>query len=589
MNIQIKRRFNEKELPDMKTLISEANAIASNVTIGETLFMKKYGVKSEGEYKKKMMEAGRIMKHTHIGWNSWEATEKGFEQVYRQLQEDGSYIDRFGVCLDWVMGVPEQYRSQFQSGSGLIFKTPDEWKVMGQIVPVQPHLGDHMIGSLNSVENTVNGLSAGVTTIGNLSHYYTYEYPGLDMELYRTADYVKAIAIMAHFSDRGTIIHSNLDDGFGSQFHDLANLVGWARIERYVAEDLLNARVGHCFGNLFSDSMFRLIFNRAMSKINRYNTPGSFVNGNTIDYGTDIPRNFGALAAYSLADIIGQLKYPTGHAVAPVPLTEATRVPSAEEMVEAHHTVDMMIEKAPFYARFINWDKVESEADILVTSGKIFFERVMNGLDDLGVDINHAGEVVSVLKAIGPEQLEIHFGVGSKDPTAMRGRIPVRPTSIIQTIDSAQAQIMAKQTGLENKPLTGVNVVVGSTDVHEFGKEVIKKILKVAGANVYDLGTTVAISEIADTVVETESHIVLISTYNGMAYSFGRDLVNKLKEEGLHVKVMMGGRLNEPIDGSDLPVDVTDKLRELGIDADNDAECTVASVLKYSKEFASNS
>ena len=48
----------------------------------------------------------------------------------------------------------------------------------------------------------------------------------------------------------------------------------------------------------------------------------------------------------------------------------------------------------------------------------------------------------------------------------------------------------------------------------------------------------------------------------------------------------MGGRLNEPIDGSDLPVDVTEKLRELGIDADNDADRTVASVLAYSKEFA---
>lgn len=584
MDIQIKRRFNEKELPDMKTLVSEARTIAKGVTIGETLFMKKYGVKSEGEYKRKMMETGHIMKHTHIGWNSWDATEKGFQKVYEQLQSDGSYIDRFGVCLDWVMGVPEQYRDRFQAGSGLIFKTPDEWKVMGQIVPVQPHLGDHMIGSLNSVENTVNGLGAGVTTIGNLSHYYTYEYPGLDMELYRTADYVKAISIMSCFHDRGMIIHSNLDDGFGSQFHDLANLVGWARLERYVAEDLLDARVGHCFGNLFSDSMFRLIFNVAMGKINKYHTPGSFVNGNTIDYGTDIPRNFGALAAYSLADIIGQLKYPSGHAIAPVPLTEAVRVPSAEEMVEAHHTVDMMIEKAPYYEQFINWDRVESESEILVTAGKIFFERVLNGLDDLGVDITHAGEVVSVLKAIGPEQLEINFGVGSKDPDAMRGRIPVRPTSIIQTIDRAQNQILAKQKNLDGKPLSGVNVVIGSTDVHEFGKEVIKSILKKAGANVYDLGTTVSIAEITDTIIETESRIVTISTYNGMAYSFGRDLLAKLKEEHLDVKVIMGGRLNEPIEGSDLPIDVSEHLRAMGINADNDAEHIIDVIRSYMEE-----
>ena len=585
MEIRIKRRFNEKDLPDMKTLVGEARKIAAGITVGETLFMKKYGVRSEGEYKRKMAEAGHIMKHTHIGWNSWEATEKGFRQVYEGLQEAGSYIDRFGVCLDWVMGVPEKYRGQFQAGSGLIFKTPEEWKKMGQIVPVQPHLGDHMIGSLNSVENTVNGLSAGVTTIGNLSHYYTYEYPGLDMELERTADYVKAISIMAYFNQQGMIIHSNLDDGFGAQFHDLANLVGWARLERYVAEDLLDARVSHCFGNLFSDSMFRMIFNIAMGKINRYHTPGSFVNGNTIDYSTDIPRNFGALSAYSLADIIGQLKYPSGHAIAPVPLTEAIRVPSAEEILEAHHTVDLMIEKAPYYERFINWEKVEGEANVLVTGGKVFFERVLNGLDDLGVDITHAGQVVSVLKAIGPAQLEEAFGVGERDKNAMRGRIPLRPTSIIQTISRTQETLTASQENLDSQPLADTNVVICSTDVHEFGKEVIKNILRKAGANVYDLGTTVPVSEITDTVVETESKIVIVSTYNGMAYSFGRDLLAKLKEEHLDdVRVIMGGRLNEPMDGSDLPVDVTERLREMGINADNDAEHMIDLILSYKKD-----
>ena len=216
MDIQIKRRFNENELPDMQSVVADAEKIASDISIGETLFMKKHGVKSEGEYKRKMMKGGKITKHTHIGWNDWSTTEQGFKRVYEELEKAGSFIDRFGVCLDWIMGVPENYRDKFQAGGGLIFKTQDEWSAIGQVVPVQPHLGDHMIGSLNGVDNTVNALGAGVTTIGNLAHYYTYEYPGLDMELYRTEDYMKAIAIMAHFKDDGAIIHSNLDDGYGT-------------------------------------------------------------------------------------------------------------------------------------------------------------------------------------------------------------------------------------------------------------------------------------------------------------------------------------------------------------------------------------
>lgn len=584
MDIKIKRRFNEKELPDMRSVRADAEKIASGVSISETLFMKKHGVKSEAEYKRTMMKAGKLMKHTHIGWNDWHTTERGFKKIYEELIDAGSFIDRFGVCLDWVMGVPEKYRDRFQVGGGLIFKTPEEWNAIGQVVPVQPHLGDHMIGSLNAVDNTVNGLRAGVTTIGNLAHYYTYEYPDMDMELYRTEDYMKAIAVMTHFKDDGAVIHSNLDDGYGAQFHDLANLVGWAKLERYIAEELLGARVAHCYGNLFSDSMLRIVFNRAMAMLDKYGTPGSFVNGNTIDYGMDIPRNFGALSAYSLADIIGQMKYPTGYAIAPVPLTEAMRVPSGSEIVEAHHTVDMMIEKAPYYEKFINWDKIHSEAEILVTGGNAFFERVINALDDLGVDVNHAGQVAGVLKAIGAEQLEVAFGAGVSDKHAMRGRVPVRSTSIIQTINKIQNDVIAKQKFEKDNPLSGVNVVLGSTDVHEFGKEVIKNVMKKAGATVFDLGTTVSVAEIVDTLIETGSSVALISTYNGIAYSFGKDLLDSLKKANLKgTHVFMGGRLNEPVDGSDLPVDVSARLKEMGINTDNNVDTMVEAIASLSR------
>lgn len=579
MDIKMKRRFNEKDLPDMKSILSEVDSYAKNVTIGETLFFKEKGVKSEGEYKRKMAAEHKVMKHSHIGWNSWQATEEGFIKIYEALKSAGTTIDRFGVALDWVMGVPEEYRHRFQAGGSLIFKNPDEWMQLGQVVPVQPHLGDHMIGSLNSLENTTLGLKAGVTTIGNISHYYTYEYPGLDMEEYRTVDMMKAIALMGKFREQGTIIHSNLDDGFGAQFHDLANMVGYARLERYIVEDLLGAGMCHCFGNLFSDPILRIIFNCAMGKINKYNTPGSMIYGNTIDYGYDIPRNFGAMASFSMADAIGQMHYPSGHAVCPIPVTEAVRVPSADEIIEAHHTVDMMIEKGKHYGEFIDFGKVEAETDILVTCGNIFFERVLNGLDSMHIDITHAGQVLAALKAIGVDQLEANFGVGQKKENIMRGRVPVRPTSIVQIINLQQEDVMSKIEGIEKKPLTGVNIVVGATDVHEFGKELCKNVLATAGANVFDLGSTISIDELADTVIETESKIVVVSTYNGIALSFARDMLKKFGEENIDLPIIMGGRLNENMEGSDLPVDVSENIAELGINVDNNAETMVDYIL----------
>ncbi len=85
--------------------------------------MEKFGVSSEREYKERMMKEKKVMKHSAVGLNSWQAQEEGLEKIYDELTKSGSYIDRYGACLDWVMGVPEEHRSKIQPGSGLILKT----------------------------------------------------------------------------------------------------------------------------------------------------------------------------------------------------------------------------------------------------------------------------------------------------------------------------------------------------------------------------------------------------------------------------------------------------------------------------------
>ena len=217
MELKINRRFNEKDLPDVQTIRDEAHKRASQIVIPETLFMKTNGVKSEAEYKKKMMAQHKVMTHAHIGWAEVDYTAKAFHEVYDALHAEGYELSRFGVCLDGSMGVPEKYRDRVISGSGQVYRSPDEWKILPNEVPVAVHMGDHMIGSLNSTANVCNALNAGVTTIGNISHYFSYEYAGFDMELERTIDACTAIGIMGELREKGTIIHSNLDDGFGGQ------------------------------------------------------------------------------------------------------------------------------------------------------------------------------------------------------------------------------------------------------------------------------------------------------------------------------------------------------------------------------------
>ena len=126
MELIINRRFNEKELPDMKSLLAEGHKQAEQVSIPETLFMKTHGVRSEAEYKRKMMAQHKVMTHSHIGWSDVQYTAKAFHEVYDALHAVGYTIDRFGVCLDGSMGVPEKYRDRVIVGSGQIYRTPEE-------------------------------------------------------------------------------------------------------------------------------------------------------------------------------------------------------------------------------------------------------------------------------------------------------------------------------------------------------------------------------------------------------------------------------------------------------------------------------
>jgi len=582
MDIKLNKRFEIKNLPDMKTIMNEVDKLTDGLEIGQTLFLKEHNCRSEGEYKKKCIQSGHIMKHSHVGYNTWDTTKACVEKVYLELQKRGSYIDRFGFCLDTLMGLPEHMRSGQIAGTGLMMRNPAEWKEIGQIVPVQPHCGDNMIGTLNGVENTLNALSAGVTTIGNPSHYYTYEWHGIDQEEIRTIDTIKAIAIMGKFKDIGVILHSNLDDGYGGQINDLANLVGWAKIERYYCEELLNAGLGHCFGNLFSNPISRTIFNMAIWEMNPNHIPGSMIYGNTTEFGHDFEMNAGALGNYIVADIIAQKIMPTGHAIVPIPVSEAVRIPTAEEMVAANlHADKLMVKAAPCFAEFLNWDKIIAEKNLLVACGNLFFERVMNGLYDLGVDLEHPGEIMATIKAIGPAQLEEYFGVGKADKEAIRGRIPVRATNVVQDLMDRTNSIKMQIDGVKGS-LAGTKVIVAATDIHEFGKQVIKEILLEAGANVFDLGSAVSTEEILDTIIETECNVVAISTYNGIAYSYAKELLEGIRKRKLeNISVIMGGLLNEDLDGDEFAEDVSAELRNMGINVDNSAK-DIVKVIKAS-------
>jgi methylmalonyl-CoA mutase cobalamin-binding domain/chain len=111
-----------------------------------------------------------------------------------------------------------------------------------------------------------------------------------------------------------------------------------------------------------------------------------------------------------------------------------------------------------------------------------------------------------------------------------------------------------------------MKVLVTSTDVHEFAEFLLTSTLLAVGTEVIDFGINRDPEDIVKAVVETDADAIVISTHNGVARTFGQHLMKELRTAGAgEVAIFMGGVLNEDVDGSEVPIDVSADLNAGGI------------------------
>ena len=79
----------------------------------------------------------------------------------------------------------------------------------------------------------------------DLSQFFAHEVPMWTDKASTTVETVKAISIMGAMKNKGTLVHSYLEDGFPALFRDCATVAGWAFLERYIVETLLNAKLSY--------------------------------------------------------------------------------------------------------------------------------------------------------------------------------------------------------------------------------------------------------------------------------------------------------------------------------------------------------
>ncbi|MDP6573599.1 MAG: cobalamin-dependent protein [Rhodospirillales bacterium] len=555
----------EPELPDAAALMAEGRKLAKTVAVGPSPFLEANGVACEIAYKERRVAEGAVMLHAQIGYRSLEKSRRAYGEIHQRLAAAHYGLDRYGICLDWSMGYAPADRPGMPRGTGLILDEPEDFARLTSEAPVASHFGDFVLGTPAALHNTAASLAAGSTAIGNLGQYFTFRMPHWNDDVTTTAETLKALALAAA-QPVDILIHSNLDDGFAAVFHDLACSLGAVLLERHIVEDLIGGRIGHCYGHMFSDPLARLAFQRALAR--GAEAPGTMVYGNTTAFVADEAENYASLASYLLVDIIAQRTLPSGHAINPVPVTEAKRIPEIDEIVDAHLFANRLVEKAGGLGRLVDTEVAEATATRLVEGGERFKERVLAGLAEAGIDVANPFEMLLGLRRVGARRLEELFGPGRADAARPRGRAPVVQATTFVELQENAAQHLAAIDEAARGAIAAADLAacVATTDVHEYGKILVENVLGGLGVRMIDAGVSTDPDVLADKALSGGADFIALSTYNGVALDYLRRLHGEMEARGLRLPVFIGGKLNQIPDDSNtsLPVDVSAELEAAG-------------------------
>lgn len=555
--------FPEGDLPSSDEAIAHGKKAAGNVSIGSSAFLQAVNARSELEYKNRQAENRRIMQHAQLGYRSLDRTIEAARSIHHDVTEAGYKVDRYGICLDWSMGYPKADREGRPKGTGLILDDEQSFALLANAAPVAAHFGDFVIGFPSALENTAAALKAGSTSIGNLGQYFTFELPGWKDDVETTRATVAAIALAAS-QPEPVLIHSNIDDGFAARFTDLASALGAVMLEIYIVDDLLGARASHCYGHTFSDLLRRFAFQRALQRISR--SPGTMVYGNTTSFGDNDAANYAALGAYLSVDIQAQLAAPSGHAINPVPITEALRIPDISEVIDAQIFCGKLIERSTGMDALLDTTEADVVADKLIVGAERFKSDVLGALKDADIDIENPLEMLLALRRVGAKNLEIMFGPGEVDPTGPNGRQPIEPSSVLIELSERAEASLSNITDEQRTEIVqaGLRVITATTDVHEYGKRLLDEILLHLDVTVIDGAVSTDPDALAESAKDADA--IFLSTYNGVALDYIQSLRRELEMRGLDLPVFVGGKLNQvpSTSNTSLPVDVGKELTAEG-------------------------
>ncbi len=556
------------DLPGGRDLVEEGRAMARGIERARSAYCEEKGVGSEREWREKARQEGIACTCMNIGLATWADTREALGEIYEDALSRGVRPpDRFNLIAERRMGLPKDKRAEAAQETGPVMMTEQDWWELAHTVPIEPEAADNSIGGPGSVENARDALQAGVTSIGVLSQY-SWRWPYYDDDVNQTVQVLQAAGMLAAFKDEGVVFDSYMEDGYPGVFHDYANYVGWAMVERYISEELIGAAYSPSWGGLTQNPVIKSAVTLALDAVNPDRVPFLYTQGDTIGNTPDFDANMAVLNTDLLFTKMVDMRYRLGSAPIAVPVTETERIPTWQEVATVQTISRRLDHYVPIVERVVDWAQIEAMRDELVRGGKAFFEAAIGGLAGAGIDTRDPAQLLLVLKRLGSTRCEELFGAGEVTPELPRGRRPVLETDLVRRTMEERERLLAELRGRrEEEAIRGMKVLVTSTDVHEFAEFLIASTLAAVGTEVIDFGINRDPEDIVKAVIETAADAVVITTHNGVARSFGKLLMEELRDAGAgEVPVFMGGVLNEDVRGSDIPIDVRGDLNATGIE-----------------------
>jgi methylmalonyl-CoA mutase cobalamin-binding subunit len=566
-------------LDGMKVL-QEGIEIGKTIQTPKSRFSRESGFRSYLEYKKHLTKEGRIYWNILMGLATVKEQVEAIKKIYEFMQRTGFSVDTIQPICSGKVALPKEYRDKAPSTTSFVMETFEDYLDQVEAAPIENTFCDYVLASPNGLETTIWSLKAGASFLGVFSQII-WSFPPYEDDLTRFVNMVKCLGMMASKYDEEKIVFTYLEDGLSGYFLDCVSYVGHAMMEHYICTRLCGARYMLSFGGLLSDCDLRGATAVALHKaLSTEDQPVlHYINSSTnLQWDHDIHGNYGMSAQELLFSILLERKYRMGLGANPVSITEKIAVPTLEELLNIFTVGKRIEEKAPEWDEFMDFSKIDEMSDIMVAQGRQFFENLLEGFREAGINIEDPLEMILAIRNLNPLKFEHSF-----HPTTFHsGNAEVKPffPTILgkQTVKMRDDIIKELEAQGFKDALKGKKVIVASGDAHTYGLLLVEGVLGVSGAQVVNGGVDMHAADLLDLADEENTNIVAVSCHNGQALDYGRMLVKLAQERGRQYQMCMGGVLNSILPGHTEPVNIAGMLTDIGIFAQNDLVKTVEKI-----------